>query len=109
MAEDPTFKKLEYVVFFDQKLEFNQVAQLYVEVMKQLFDLQPETFFTSDLGTRIGLTKDQNEASMRQPVPINDTYFIEANIDSAGKFNRIKQALTIFELEDELAIKYATN
>lgn len=54
-AEDPKHKKLEYAIFFDQKLEVNQVAKLYVEVFKQLFELQPETFFTSDLGERISL------------------------------------------------------
>ncbi len=51
-AEDPKFKKLEYAIFFNQKLEITQVAKLYIEVFKQLFDLQPETFFTSDIGKR---------------------------------------------------------
>ncbi|MCA9761327.1 MAG: DUF262 domain-containing protein [Streptococcus sp.] len=106
-ADDPKHKKLEYAIFFDQKIEVNQVAKLYVEVFKQLFELQPETFFTSDLGERISLTKNPTEKGLRQAVPINDTYFIEANIDNVGKFDRIKQALTIFGFEDELMIKYA--
>jgi hypothetical protein len=108
-AEDPKFKKLEYAIFIDQKIEVNQVAKLYVEVFKQLFELQPETFFTTDLGLKIGLTKNPNENGLRQAIPINDTYFIEANIDNMGKFDRIKQALIIFDIEDELTIKYATN
>ncbi len=108
-AEDPKFKKLEYAVFFDQKIEVNQVTKLYVEVLRQLFELQPESFFTTDLGTKIGLTKQPTETNPRQPMPINDTYFIEGNIDNKGKFDRIKQALTIFDLEDELMIKYAEN
>jgi uncharacterized protein with ParB-like and HNH nuclease domain len=106
-AEDPKHKKLEYAVFFDQKIEVNQVAKLYVEVFKKLFDLQPETFFTTELGTRIGLTKQPTEGNPRQAIAINDTYFIEGNIDNIGKFDRIKQALTIFDFEDELMIKYA--
>ena len=108
-AEDPKFKKLEYAIFFDQKIEVSQVAKLYVEIFKQLFELQPETFFTTDLGPRISLTKKPEESGLRQAVPINDTYFIEANIDNMGKFDRIKHALTIFDLEDELTIKYAEN
>ena len=108
-AEDPKYRKLEYAVFFDQKIEVNQVAKLYVEVLKQLFELQPEPFFTTDLGQKIGLTKYPEENAIRQPVAINDTYFIEANFDSIGKFERIKQALTIFDSEDELIIKYAPN
>lgn len=107
-ADDPKHKKLEYAIFFNQKLDVTQVAKLYIDVFKQLFDLQPETFFTSDIGTRISLTKNPEAEGLRQAVPISDTYFIEANIDNVGKFDRIKQALTIFGFEDELMIKYGS-
>lgn len=106
-AEDPTFKKLEYAVFFDNKIEINQVAKLYIEVFKQLFDLQPETFFTTEIGTKIGLTKDPKQNKTRSPAKLNDSYFIEAGYSNKDKFDRIKQALTIFDFEDELTIKYA--
>ena len=106
-AEDPKGKKLEYAVFFDQKIEINQVAKLYFEVFRQLFELQPETFFTTELAEKISLTKNPIEGNPRQPVPINETYFIEGNIDNNGKFDRIKLALTLFDFEDELLIKYA--
>lgn len=108
-AEDPKFKKLEYVIFFDQKLEITQVAKLYLEVFKQLFDIQPETFFTTDLAEKITLTKNPKEGNPRQALPINDTYFIEGNIDNISKFEKIRHALTIFDSEDELIIKYAEN
>jgi uncharacterized protein with ParB-like and HNH nuclease domain len=106
-ADAPKHKKLEYAIFFDQKIEVNQVAKLYVEVFKHLFELQPETFFTTDLAEKITLTKNPQEGNLRQPVPINDTYFIEGNIDNIGKFEKIKHALAIFNAEDELIIKYA--
>lgn len=108
-AEDPKFKKLEYAIFFDQKIVVSQVAKLYVEVIKQLFELQPETFFTTDLGEKITLTNNPKEGNLRQAVAINDTYYIEGNIDNIGKFEKIKHALTIFDSEDELTIKYADN
>lgn len=94
-AEDPKHKKLEYAIFFDQKIEVSQVSKLYVEVFKQLFDLQPESFFTTDLAEKITLTKNPKEGNPRQPIAINDTYFIEGNIDNIGKFEKIKHALTI--------------
>ncbi|ARK09302.1 DUF262 domain-containing protein [Fibrella sp. ES10-3-2-2] len=106
-AEDPRFKKLDYAIFFNQRLEVTQVAKLYIEVFKQLFDLQPETFFASDIGKRISLTKTPLEDDIRQAVQLNDTYYMEANIDNIGKFDRIKQALIIFGFEDELLIKDA--
>ena len=106
-AEQPKHKKLKHAIFCNQKIEVTQVSKLYVDVFKKLFEIQPEVFFTTDLGFRIGLTKNPDETGLRQPVSINDTYFMESNIDNNGKFDRIKQALTIFELEDELMIKYA--
>jgi uncharacterized protein with ParB-like and HNH nuclease domain len=106
-AEDPTHKRLEYAIFFDQKFEVTQVAKLYTEVFKQLFDLQPETFYTSEIGERICLTKTLEANNLRQAAPINESYFIETGYSSKDKFDRIKQALTIFGFEDELLIKYA--
>jgi uncharacterized protein with ParB-like and HNH nuclease domain len=108
-ADAPRYKKLEYAIFFDQRLEVTQVTKLYIEVFKQLFDLQPETFFTSKIGQRISLSNNPEVDELRQSVPLNDTYYIEANIDNVGKFDRIKEALTIFGFEDELLIKYADN
>ncbi|MBF0121370.1 MAG: DUF262 domain-containing protein [Desulfobacterales bacterium] len=108
-AEDPKFKKLEYAIFLDTKIDVKEVAKLYVEVIKQLFELQPETFFTSEIGLKIGLTKNITEGNPRKPIPINDTYYIEGNLDNISKFDRIKQALTIFNLEDELTIKYVND
>jgi len=105
-ADDPKFKRLEYAIFFDQKLEINQVAKLYIEVFKRLFDLEPEKFFTTEIGKRINLSKTPTEDGIRQAAALNDTYSIETNIDSFGKFDRIKHALTIFGFEDELLIKY---
>ena len=105
-ADDPKHKKLEYAIFFDQKIDIDQVAKLYAVVFKQLFELQPETFFTSDLGELISLTKNPTEKKLRQAISINDTYYIEGNINNIGKFDRIKHALTIFDIEDELSIKY---
>jgi hypothetical protein len=106
-AETPKFKKLEYVIFKNKKLEIREVSKLYTEVMKRLFEISPEVFFTTDLGSKIGLTKSPNETVLRQPALINGSYFIECGLDNVAKFDRIKQALIVFEIEDELSIKYA--
>ena len=106
-AEEPTHKKLDYVIFFEQKQKISKVSELYLNVVSFLFTEQPQMFFTSDLGERIGLTKDKNIP--RQAMPINETYFIEANFDSKGKFDRIKYALTKAGITDELFIKYQSN
>lgn len=106
-AEDPTHKRLDYAIFFNQKLEYKQVTKIYIDVFKQLFDLQPETFFSSDIGDRLSLTKNPELSGLRQAIKISDTYYIESGYSSKDKFDRIKQALTIFGFEDELFIKYS--
>lgn len=106
-AEDPKHKKLEYVIFFDNKLPIKQVSKLYREVVTQLFDLQPELFFTTDMGESINLKRTSSKDLLRQPMQITENYYVESNMDSVNKFNKIKKLLSTFEFEDELIIKYA--
>ena len=105
-AEDPTHKKLEYAIFLNRRLDITQVSKLYTEILKILFEAQPETFFTSEMEKRIVLTQNKNE--LRQSFPLGDSYFMETNYDSSGKFERIKHTLEVFGIEDELSIKYAS-
>lgn len=104
-AEDPTDKNLEYAIFRDEKLPCTTVTDLYIDVLKRLFDLEPKHFFGTDLARKVKITKEKTE--LRAPKPINDIYYIESNLGSSGKFERLKEALEIFECEDELSVKYA--
>jgi uncharacterized protein with ParB-like and HNH nuclease domain len=106
-ADDPTGKRIEYMIFCDEKIKKSSASEYYSEIFKKLFELQPETFFTTNLGSRIKLTKLGEEFVLRRAAPINDTYFVEVNYSNKDLFDRIKHALTTFELEDELIIKYA--
>lgn len=107
-ADEPTGKKLDYVVFLDQKLVITQVSKLYLHVLKNLFELNPSIFFNNtELAEKISLTKTPEKSSIREARPISESYFVESNLDSNGKFERIKLALTAFGFEDELYIKYA--
>ena len=104
-AEEPKFKKLEYAVFLGNRLWVTQVSRLYVEVIQHLLSQQPDAFHGTKLGDRIQLTADA--ASLRQSVQVGDGYFVEGNIDSTTKFERMKFTLTELSLEDELSIKFA--
>lgn len=104
-AEEPKFKKLEYAVFLGNRLWVTQVSRLYVEVIQQLLLEQPDAFHGTKLGDRIQLTSDP--ASLRQSVQVGEGYYVEANIDSTSKFERIKFILAELGLEDELHIKFA--
>jgi len=103
-AEDPTNKKLAYAIFFNQKLNITKIRDLYITVIKELFDLSPETFFTTELKDKLNITKDPSKC--RSAVPINETYFMEINLSSYDKIQRLKKVLETFGYEDELIIRY---
>jgi uncharacterized protein with ParB-like and HNH nuclease domain len=106
-AENPKHRKLDFFIFFDKKYEIKEISKLYAEVFRTLFDKYPHQFFTTDLGEKITLTKNPNFEKIRQTIKINETYYIEGNLDNNSKFDKIKYALQLFDLEDELMIKYA--
>ncbi len=87
-----------------QKLEIKKISELYIEVIKALFDLSPKTFFTSELEEKLNIAK--NPDTCRSASAINDTYFVEINLSSYDKFERLKKVLKVFGYEDELIIKY---
>ncbi len=106
-AESPKDKKMEYFTFFNEKVQVKTISELFTEIFKKLFDLQPDTFFTSELAAKTGLTNNPTDLLPRQRVKISENYCIEGNLDSVTKFDKIKLALTIFGFEDELFIKYS--
>lgn len=66
--------------------------------------MQPKTFFESELGEALAITKEPSK--LKAPLKLSDLYFIEANSNDEQKFELIKQALTIYDMEEELMIKY---
>ena len=104
-AEDPTGRKLEYAVYADERHDITTLSELYSIVMLDLYTRNPEPFFTSNLRERLCLTKNQQDC--RSAAELRDGYYIESNLSSLDKFERIQEALTLYNAEDDLAIKYA--
>jgi hypothetical protein len=104
-AEDPTGRKLEYAVFADERHNVTTVSELYLLVMRELYARNPEPFFTSPLRERLRLSK--NVSDCRAPVELHDGFSIESNLSSLAKFERIQEALSLFDAEDDLTIRYA--
>ncbi len=104
-AEDPTNKKLEYAIFFDEIIITDNFAIFYVKIMKKLFELDSSLFFETDLKTKIASVNDTC-VIFRQSATISEHYVIDTHSSSSTKFKIIKQALELFEFEDELFIKY---
>lgn len=104
-AEDPTDKKLEYFIFFEQKQNKHKVSELFEYVMTFLFKEQPDVFFNTDLGEKLRLTNQKDQ--LRQSLQLSEVYFIEANLSNKAKFDRLKYTLETFGITDELFIKFA--
>jgi len=104
-ADEPRFKKLEYVVFLGNRIYLTQVSRLYVEVIQHLLAEHPDAFHGTKLGDRVQLTSDP--ATLRQSTQVAESYFVEGNIDSKTKFERMKIVLTELGLEDDLFVKFA--
>jgi Ca2+-binding EF-hand superfamily protein len=73
--------------------------------MRELYVRNPEPFFVSSLRDRLRLSKNVND--FRTPVTLHEGYFIESNLSNTAKFERIQEALTLFDAEDDLIIRYA--
>lgn len=104
-AEDPTGRKLEYVIFGDERREVHTVSDLYLLVLRELYARNPEPFFTSSLRERLRLSK--NASDCRNAVELHDSYYVEGNLSSLAKFERIQEALSLFDAEEDLIIQYA--
>lgn len=102
-AESPTYKKLEYFIFENNNVEEDTVAKMYLYVIKSLFEKNSQLLVSNQ--DTLKVTRNQND--FRAPQEIDNGWYVESNIDSNTKFSLLKKLLTLFEMEDELFIKYS--
>jgi uncharacterized protein with ParB-like and HNH nuclease domain len=104
-AESPTYKKLEYFIFENTKIEEDTIAQMYFYVIRKLYEKNTQLLISNkDVFKITRETKD-----FRAAQEVVNGWYIESNIDSNSKFVILKKLLVLFELEDELLIKYSSN
>jgi hypothetical protein len=104
-AESPRNKKLEYYIFENNKIEEDTVAQMYFGVVRALYEKNSQLLVSSPDVFKI----TRNSADFRSPQEVANGWFMESNIDSNSKFGTLKRLLTLYEMEDELLIKFAAN
>ncbi|MCM4172450.1 DUF4268 domain-containing protein [Arenibacter sp. TNZ] len=102
-AESPRHKKLEYFIFENTKVDEEVIAQMYFYVIEKLYEKNAQLLLEANEVFKI----TRNASDFRAPQELQSGYFIESNIDSSSKFSTLKKLLPLFELEDELLIKYA--
>jgi len=101
-AQNPTHKKLEYFIFENTKVEEDKISQLYLYVIRNLFDKNSQLLVSNQDVFKV----TRNTADFRTPQEVTNGWYLETNIDSNTKFSTLKRLLTLFELEEELTIKY---
>lgn len=102
-AESPTYKKLEYFIFENTKVEEEAISRMFMYVLEKLYEKNAQLL----LGASDICKISRDTSSFRYAQELVSGYYLEANLDSNSKFSIIKKFLTLFELEDELMIKYA--
>lgn len=104
-AESPTNKKLEYFIFENTKVEETAIARMYFYVIESLYEKNSQLLVSNQ--DILKITRNSND--FRAPQEVTNGWFIETNIDSSSKFVVLKKLLTLFDLEEELLIKYTLN
>lgn len=103
-AEKPTFKKLEYFIFENNKIEEDAIAQMYFYVLRILFKKNSEVMVSDQDILKI----TRNQSDFRDAKELDNGWFFESNVDRNSKFSVLKKLLSLFEMEEELIIKYQT-
>jgi uncharacterized protein with ParB-like and HNH nuclease domain len=101
-AEPPTFRKLEYFIFEDTRVEEVHFARMYFYVLGKLYEKNSQLLVAGQNVLKI--TRDASVFRYAQEVA--NGWYVESNIDSNTKFTVLKKLLSLYELEDELIIKY---
>ncbi len=101
--DDCTFRKIEYAVFFGEKINDCSYVKLYNHVIKQLYKLQPEGF-VENYGKILELTESWNKKTRH--AQLNSTYFYNTNLSAEDIIKRLKRLLEKMDLCDELSIKF---
>ncbi|MEO8236244.1 MAG: DUF4268 domain-containing protein [Flavobacterium sp.] len=103
-AESPRNKKLEYFIFENTKIEEDTIARMYFYIIKNLYERNSQLLIENQNILKI----TRNATDFRADQLITNGWYIESNIDSNSKFSILKKLLALYELEDELLIKYSS-
>jgi len=78
---------------------------MYFYVIRNLYEKNSQLLVSNQEVFKI----TRNESDFRASQEVINGWFIESNIDSNSKFAILKKLLSLFEIEDELSIKYLSS
>lgn len=104
-VEDSVNKKLEYFIFEDTKVEEETVSKMFYYILNKLYDKNPQILLSNQNTIKI----TRNSTDFSESFEIFNGYFIDPRANNNRKFKIIKDLLHIYELEDELTIKFSSD
>lgn len=102
--DDPSGKKPEYLLFFERKIPVKTFKEVYQVVLTDLFESYPAIFHESAIQDKLKYAPTAE--NLTNPVKINESYFVEANLSSSETFSRLKHVLEACQIDDDLYIKF---
>jgi hypothetical protein len=75
---------------------------MYFYVIRNLYEKNPQLLLSNPEVLKI----TRNASDFRAAQEVINGWFVECNIDSNSKFAVLKKLLSLFEMEDELLVKY---
>ena len=103
-AESPRNKKLEYYIFENTRIDEDTIARMYIKIIQNLYEKNSQLLVSNQEVFKM----TRNSSDFRTPEEVINGWYVETNMDSNNKFINLKKLLTLFEMEDELFIKYSS-
>ena len=102
-VDDPTYMHIEYVIFLDQKKDFESMIEMYMYVIKSLYELDAEKMLSREMARKLQISKSTE--ILRKARPLGNNYYIEINLSGKEIFQRLRYALDILDLHEDLIVK----
>lgn len=103
--DDPTDKKLDYAVFYGQKINVKNMTELYEELLNQLFKIEPEIFDNDKIQNTLKITK--NKSKLAQAGKLGEEFFFEKKMSNKSKLEKLKYVLKESGFDSDLKIKFS--
>lgn len=102
--EDPTYRKLTSYSFRGEVKKSDSITSMYLDVLQHLFSIDQQRFLTPSMQRKLGISID--DTLLRAGRLLGDGYYIETNMDSRNKIERLKFVLEEFDMESELFLRF---
>ena len=112
--DDNDERKIVAYTFFGERREVGQVVAMYEDIVKKLFDMDPQAFIAGELGEIVTLRKSISELPVSTQKPslyrsLPGGYYFSAHSSTSQKIKNLRKLLEALELTDELQLTLANN